>query len=124
MLTVVDSQPQAATQALLAALQPDEATVGRILADPRLLEGFDDPAVMAAVTDVAAHPARMSRYAGNPKVCEVGRHLGPARKAVPHSPFSLILIQLPNHSRCSSARGHNRLFGGIAEFATHVPCWL
>lgn len=73
-----------AMQVLLGALQPDEATVERIMADPQLLAGFDDPAVMAAVADVAAHPPHLAKYASNPKVMR--RH----GWLVLHAPFVLL----------------------------------
>ncbi len=39
-----------------------------VLNDPDLLAGFDDPDVMAAVTDIAVDPRRAVKYQDNPKV--------------------------------------------------------
>jgi hypothetical protein len=49
-------------------MQPDETTLKQILDDSELLEGFDDPAVMAAVQEIAQHPEALSKHAGDAKV--------------------------------------------------------
>ena len=42
--------------------------VSAIGKDPELLSYFDDPEVMAAVSDVAANPAAIKKYQDKPKV--------------------------------------------------------
>ena len=43
-------------------MQPDDATLRRILEDSDLMNGFDDPAVMSAVADIAHNPAALSKH--------------------------------------------------------------
>lgn len=50
------------------ALAPTEEVMHSVLNDPDLLGGFDDPDVMAAVTDIAVDPRRAVKYQDNPKV--------------------------------------------------------
>ena len=52
-------------------MQPDEATLRQILDDSALLEGFNDPAVMAAVQEIAEHPEALSKHAENAQVSAV-----------------------------------------------------
>ena len=51
-----------------AEAQPDEATLRQILSNSTVMEGFDDPAVMAAVAETAQDPAAFSQHAGDAKV--------------------------------------------------------
>lgn len=36
--------------------------------DSELMAGYDDPVVMAAVSDIAAHPEHAPKHMANPKV--------------------------------------------------------
>ncbi|CAK0787279.1 hypothetical protein CVIRNUC_010497 [Coccomyxa viridis] len=53
---------------MIAEAQPDEATLRQILSNSTVMEGFEDPAVMAAVAEIAQDPAASSQYAGDAKV--------------------------------------------------------
>lgn len=71
ILRVVQPQQDDSTKILISALQPDASMMERILADPQLLQGFDDPEVLAAVTELSLHPDRISKYSANPKARSV-----------------------------------------------------
>ena len=60
-------------------MQPDEATLSKILGDSSLLEGFQDPTVMEAVAEIAQDPDAFQKYAANAK----------ASSTIPHSSHSL-----------------------------------
>ena len=51
-----------------AEAQPDEATLRQILSNSTVMEGFEDPAVMAAVAEIAQDPATFSQHAEDAKV--------------------------------------------------------
>ena len=53
---------------LLSALKPTEDMMSDVMQKPELLNGFDDPEVMAAVGEIAKDPMAMKKYANNPKV--------------------------------------------------------
>ena len=53
---------------LLSALKPTEDMMSDVMQKPELLNGFDDPEVMAAVGEIAKDPSAMKKYANNPKV--------------------------------------------------------
>ncbi|KAG2443035.1 hypothetical protein HYH02_009450 [Chlamydomonas schloesseri] len=53
---------------LVNKLKPTPDMVSAIGKDPELLSYFDDPEVMAAVSDVAANPAAIKKYQDKPKV--------------------------------------------------------
>mmetsp|Transcript_9278 Transcript_9278/g.22994 ORF Transcript_9278/g.22994 Transcript_9278/m.22994 type:complete len:213 (-) Transcript_9278:72-710(-) len=53
---------------LVEALKPTPDMVEGIMRNPDLLAGFEDPEVMAAVSDVAQNPQNMKKYADNKKV--------------------------------------------------------
>ena len=69
-------------------MQPDEVTLGRMMEDSALMEGFNDPAVMDAVAEIAHNPAAFPKHAakvGNTAAClsvqlrsalQVMRHYG------------------------------------------------
>ena len=48
-------------------MQPDEATLSKILGDSSLLEGFQDPTVMEAVAEIAQDPDAFKKHAANTK---------------------------------------------------------
>jgi len=48
-------------------MQPDEATLSKILSDSSLLEGFQDTAVMEAVAEIAQDPDAFKKHAANAK---------------------------------------------------------
>lgn len=50
------------------ALAPTPQVMQQVVADHELLAGFDDPAVMAAVSDIAGNPQRTAKHMANPKV--------------------------------------------------------
>ena len=54
-----------------AGAQPDEATLRQILSNSTVMEGFDDPSVMAVVAEVAQNPAAFSRHVGDAKVSSI-----------------------------------------------------
>ena len=47
------------------ALKPDQSTMQSVMANQKLMKGFDDPEVMA---DVAENPKNIQKYKNNPKV--------------------------------------------------------
>lgn len=71
ILRVVQPQQDDTTKILISALQPDASMMERILTDPELLKGFDDPEVLAAVTELSSHPDRIAKYSANPKARHV-----------------------------------------------------
>lgn len=50
------------------ALAPSPEVMQAVIADRELLAGYDDPAVMAAVTHIAANPQHAAKLMANPKV--------------------------------------------------------
>jgi len=48
-------------------MQPDEATLSKILSDSSLLEGFQDTAVMEAVAEIAQDPNAFKKHTANAK---------------------------------------------------------
>lgn len=53
---------------LINALRPTPDRMAKVMNQPDLLAGFDDPHVMAAVSEVASNPEAMKKYANDPKV--------------------------------------------------------
>ena len=49
-------------------MRPTQDTMQSVLGNAALLEGFDDPEVMRAVSDVAANPQNINKYKDNKKV--------------------------------------------------------
>ena len=49
-------------------MQPTHEKMAAVMRDHTLMSGFDDPEVMTAVQDIAAHPGAMQKYTHNPKV--------------------------------------------------------
>jgi len=60
-------------QKLTAAMKPTPDMMGKVLGDPALLAGFDDPEVMRAVEEVSKNPAAMVKHQSNPKVAKFYR---------------------------------------------------
>lgn len=58
----------AARDRLVGALAPTPETLTKVVADPLLAAGFDDPEVMAAVAEVAADPSKIAKHQGNAKI--------------------------------------------------------
>ncbi len=52
---------------LAEVMQPDEVTLGKMMEDSAIMEGFSDPAVMSAVAEIAQNPGAYSKHAA--KVC-------------------------------------------------------
>ena len=50
------------------ALKPTDDMISKVMGDPSLLEGFDDPEVMKAVEEISKDPSAMMKYQNNPKV--------------------------------------------------------
>lgn len=67
-------------QKLVDALKPSQDMLAKVTADPVLAAGFDDPETMAAVEEIAANPANISKYKNNVKVqrfyASMGRVMG------------------------------------------------
>ncbi|KAK3281828.1 hypothetical protein CYMTET_10408 [Cymbomonas tetramitiformis] len=53
---------------LVDAMKPTPEMVKDVSANPLLMEGFDDPEVMAAVSEIAEDPKKMEKYKDNKKV--------------------------------------------------------
>ena len=49
-------------------MEPTHEKMAAIMQDQTLMSGFDDPEVMAAVQEVAAHSGAMQNYTHNAKV--------------------------------------------------------
>ena len=60
---------------LVAEMKPTPDMIGSIQGDAALMEGFDDPEVMAAVAEVAKDAAAISKYQNNPKVLRFYRSM-------------------------------------------------
>jgi suppressor of tumorigenicity protein 13 len=60
-------------QKLTTAMKPTPDMMGKVLGDPGLMAGFDDPEVMRAVEEVSKNPAAMAKYQSNPKVANFYR---------------------------------------------------
>lgn len=65
---VPPSSAAVAKAKLTTALAPSEDMISRISADASLLSLFDDPDVMAAVSEVASNPEAFAKHAHKPKV--------------------------------------------------------
>ena len=63
-----DDKASAFKAAVTDALKPTQDTLTEVMANPSLMEGFDDPEVMAAVADIAKDAKNMKKYANNQKV--------------------------------------------------------
>ena len=48
---------------LAEVMQPDEVTLGKMMADSTIMEGFSDPEVMSAVAEIAQDPEAYSKHA-------------------------------------------------------------
>ncbi|CAG9465840.1 unnamed protein product [Pedinophyceae sp. YPF-701] len=57
-------------QKVTEAMKPTKDMMGQVMSDAKLMAGFDDPEVMAAVQDVASNPGAISKYKDNKKVLE------------------------------------------------------
>ena len=60
-------------QKLTTAMKPTPDMMGKVLGDPNLLSGFDDPEVMRAVEEISKDPSAMARHQNNPKVAKFYR---------------------------------------------------
>ena len=58
---------------LTTAMKPTPDMMGKVLGDPNLLSGFDDPEVMRAVEEISKDPSAMARHQNNPKVAKFYR---------------------------------------------------
>eukprot|EP00899_Mesostigma_viride_P005782 jgi/Mesvir1/15204/Mv06438-RA.1 len=63
-----DADAQRLKSQLLDVMKPTPDLMAQVASDRSVMEGFDDPEVMAAVNEVAKNPAAMARYKDNPKV--------------------------------------------------------
>lgn len=61
-------EAEALKSKLVEALKPDEGTVNKVMQNPALLSGFDDPEVMRAVDEIAKDPTAFAKYRNNKKV--------------------------------------------------------
>eukprot|EP00898_Chlorokybus_atmophyticus_P002803 jgi/Chlat1/3523/Chrsp23S03701 len=61
---------------MIDALAPTPAVMSRVLSDPALLSGFDDPEVMSAVAEISRDPTAMTtKYRNNTKVAAFYRQV-------------------------------------------------
>ncbi|KAG2499293.1 hypothetical protein HYH03_002871 [Edaphochlamys debaryana] len=67
---------EAMKQQLLDTLKPTPDMVQKVGSQPQLMAGFEDPAVMAAVNDIAANPQNFKKYKNNPKVLAFYQAMG------------------------------------------------
>ena len=63
-----EAQLQAMKGKLMDAMKPTPDMMQGVLKNPDLMKGFDDPEVMAAVSEIAADPSKMAKHKGNAKV--------------------------------------------------------
>ena len=63
-----DDRASAFKAAVTDALKPTQETLSEVMGNTSLMEGFDDPEVMAAVADIAKDARNMKKYANNEKV--------------------------------------------------------
>lgn len=63
-------------EGLLSALKPTEDMVQKVMGNPNLVAGFDDPEVMAAVDEIAKNPQALKKYQHNSKVQKFYQEMG------------------------------------------------
>ena len=73
-------------------MQPDEATLSKILSDSSLLEGFQDTAVMEAVAEIAQDPDAFKKHAANAKASSTISYSSHALTACTYVAWSLVAI--------------------------------
>ena len=60
---------------LVEEMKPTPDMINSIQGDSNLMDGFDDPEVMAAVAEVARDASSISKYQNNPKVMRFYRSM-------------------------------------------------